>query len=357
MNVFILQKCFKILLCLVLTSIVVVFFFQNQYLSIKFYKFFYSKDTISCYRIQTPSLPDITEISPRKGKSIFFHETSCRSFFNDKISITSRQACAVESAAKINPNLDVYLLFTSPGLLKNEKDESDQILQALKTYKNLKMMHLDYEKYVKGTPVEELYTSGKIDNSYYAQSHASDVLRYLTLWKYGGIYLDLDVIVVKSLEDVPPNYAGIESNKNVAAGVLSFDATGEGHKLAERCVNDLKDNFNGRDWGNNGPGVITRLLKSVCNVELAKDMINKYCGGFTAYPSNVFYPVPWQKWKIYFDENSTEAVVNLAKDSIAIHVWNKHSELTRLPLSSDAPYIHFARKYCPRVIAAIDEYF
>ncbi|XP_072391096.1 lactosylceramide 4-alpha-galactosyltransferase-like [Diabrotica undecimpunctata] len=356
MNVFYMQRCFKVLLCVAVATIVIIFL-QSQYIPIKVYRLFYPKDGINCYRIQMPSLPEITEISPRKGKSIFFHETSCRSFFNDKISITARQACAVESAARINPNFDVYLLFTSPGVLKYEGDESDRILMALLRYNNLKLLHLDYDKYTKGTPLEELYSSGKVDNSYYAQSHASDVLRYLTLWKYGGIYLDLDVIVTQSLEDIPPNYAGIESDKNVAAGVLSFDATGKGHTMAESCVNDLKHNFNGQDWGNNGPGVITRLLKSLCGVKLAKEMVNKDCGGFKAYPPNSFYPVPWQNWKMYFDENSTEAVVNLAKDSIAIHVWNKHSEQTKLPLSSDAPYIHFAKKYCPKVIAAIDEYF
>lgn len=121
-------------------------------------------------------------------------------------------------------------------------------------------MHLNYEKYTKGTPVEELYTKGKIDFSNYAQSHASDVLRYLTLYKYGGIYLDLDVVIVKSLENLPPNYAGMESEWNVAAGVLSFGADNLGKAYAKQCVDDLKYNFNGDEWGYNGPGVITRFV-------------------------------------------------------------------------------------------------
>lgn len=86
-------------------------------------------------------------------------------------------------------------------------------------------------------------------------------------------------------------------------------------------------------------------------------MVNKDCGGFTAYPPNKFYPVPWEKWKMYFDENSTQAVLNLAKDSFAIHVWNKHSERTKLPLTSGAPYVHFAKKYCPKVIEACQDSF
>lgn len=100
----------------------------------------------------------------------------------------------------------------------------------------------------------------QLDDSKFPVSHASDILRYLTLWKYGGIYLDLDVIVLKSLEDLPPNYSGAESADNVAAGVMSFADSGVGHSLAETCVNDLRKNFSGSEWGYNGPGTITRFV-------------------------------------------------------------------------------------------------
>lgn len=215
--------------------------------------------SISCYNVKGNSLKDISDVRPRKGKSIFFHETSCNSYQSGKIVITARQACAVESAARMNPNSDVYLLFTSPGFMKFDGSESDRILQSLLTYDNVRILHLDYERYSKDTPVHELYASGKLKYSQYARSHASDVLRYLTLYKYGGIYLDLDVIVIKPLENLAPNFSGSESDNNVAAGVMRFDATGKGHEHVKACLEDLKNNFKGDDWGYNGPGVITRL--------------------------------------------------------------------------------------------------
>lgn len=220
----------------------------------------FPSDSIACYRIKGESLPNILNETPTKGKSIFFHETSCNSFINGKIEITARQACAVESAAKMNPNYEVYLLFTSTGLIKYEGTESDRILRSLLSYQNLKIRHLDYESYTKGSPLEKFYSDRRVESSKYARSHASDVLRYLTLWRYGGIYLDLDVVVIKSLETLPPNYAGSESDNNVAAGVINFGATGKGRLFAEMCINDLRDNFRGDDWGNNGPGVITRYI-------------------------------------------------------------------------------------------------
>lgn len=51
---------------------------------------------------------------------------------------------------------------------------------------------------------------------------------------------------------------------DVAAGVLNFDSDGLGHEMAEACLENLRKEFRGDDWGNNGPGVITRVLKNLC---------------------------------------------------------------------------------------------
>lgn len=214
---------------------------------------------IYCYRnYELPTLPDVLDDDPPKGRSIFFHETSCTSNEEQKIIITARQACAVESAALLNPNFRVYLLFTSPAAIKLENNENDNILKQLMMYKNVRLKHLNFGRYINGSPIAELYSSLRIEASFYARSHASDVLRYLTLWRYGGIYLDLDVILIKSLERLKPNYAGRESDEDVAAGVLSFSHKGDGHRWARQSLEDLKKNFDGWNWGNNGPGVITR---------------------------------------------------------------------------------------------------
>lgn len=214
--------------------------------------------SLFCYRYKGATLPDISEVEPKKGKSIFFHESSCRSYLADKIELTARQACAVESAALWNPDFEVYLLFVSPGVLKFENTTSDIYLQTIMSYDNVKLMHLDYKEYTKGTPVEALYASGKLERSKYSTAHSSDVLRFLTLWKYGGIYFDLDVITKRSFRDVPLNFAGMETETEIGSAVLSFSPDGEGHDYVESCLEDLGNNYQGEDWAYNGPGVITR---------------------------------------------------------------------------------------------------
>lgn len=86
------------------------------------------------------------------------------------------------------------------------------------------------------TPMEAWLLRDHLFESQYLNSHVSDFLRYLTLYKYGGTYMDLDVVVQMNLSAISPNYAGAESDNFVAAGVINFDHNGMGHVMAELCV-------------------------------------------------------------------------------------------------------------------------
>jgi lactosylceramide 4-alpha-galactosyltransferase len=167
---------------LLTTSLVIAIIYiirpQNHSIINQFYYYLNPREGIQCYHTKSKTLPDISDDQPARGRSIFFHETSCNSHFSGKICITARQACAVESAARLNPNFEVHLLFASPGIFKFEGTESDRFLQALLSYPNVGINHVDYERYTRGTPVEALYKKGQLETSGYAQSHASDVLRY-----------------------------------------------------------------------------------------------------------------------------------------------------------------------------------
>lgn len=166
---------FLIILGFILATFVIVP--NSSSIPAKIYYYFYPRESISCYRTTRESLPEISDLTPVKGNAIFFHETSCDSYYNNKITITARQACAVESAAKMNPDMEVYLLFTSPGKFNFQRDQSDRLLQALLRYDNIRIKHLNFEKYIKDTPLEALYENGLIESSDFARSHASDVLR------------------------------------------------------------------------------------------------------------------------------------------------------------------------------------
>lgn len=56
------------------------------------------------------------------------------------------------------------------------------------------------------------------------------------MFKFGGIYLDLDVIVQQSFDTLTPNFVGAESTQFVGVGAMGFQQHGLGHEIANLCV-------------------------------------------------------------------------------------------------------------------------
>ncbi|CAK9829402.1 Lactosylceramide 4-alpha-galactosyltransferase [Anthophora retusa] len=304
---------------------------------------------IMCY--EEPSIPGgLPDFNPESAseklmtdRNIFFHETSC--FDDAGLVLNTRQACAVESAAKMNPNMNVYLLFVSPLKIS---DQSREIFNQLLTYPNIRIRHINPKEYTRNTPLDTWYKTDALKKSKWPRNHMSDVLRYLTLWKYGGIYLDLDVVVTTSLEGLR-NFAGAEDWNHIAAGVMGLDMTEIGRRVADTCISDMKANFRGDIWGNNGPGVITRALHKICSAKYIRDMTTIRCHGFKVFSPSAFYPVHYKKWKMYFETKHTNETMKLIEKAMAIHVWNRLSKSKQVHVNSNVPYAIIARKHCPKI--------
>ncbi|CAG9785959.1 unnamed protein product [Diatraea saccharalis] len=265
------------------------------------------------------------------ANSIFFHETSCKG------SLDSRQACSVESAARIHAHWNINVLFIAPAT----KDTLGKA-RFLQEMNNVKFFRIHLKKYSTGTPLEDFVAKGTLNRTRWRISHASDVLRYLTLFKWGGIYLDLDVIVAKPFTDLSRNWAARESTTAVAAGAMAFSRDSLGRSVAEATVRDIIRNYRGDVWGHNGPGVITRVLKEMCSTADATKMSAATCNGFEVYSPNFFYPIDWQRAKIYFEPG-----VLPTKDAYAYHFWNHITQHYKMEKGSS--YEILAKKYCPTV--------
>uniref|UniRef100_A0A182QPW0 Alpha 1,4-glycosyltransferase domain-containing protein n=1 Tax=Anopheles farauti TaxID=69004 RepID=A0A182QPW0_9DIPT len=306
----------------------------------------------NCFQITLPPdddvLEDIQQSSPQPtddGRNVFFHETSCSK--DGIIRLNARQACAIESAARANPEWNVYVLFAAPVGFRNRT--AQPIIEALLEYRNVHLRFVNLTTYANETPLEEWMQNGEIFRSLYMNSHLSDVMRYLTLYKYGGTYLDLDVIVRQSFEKMEPNYAGAESVRWVAAGVMNLETKGHGHELADMCVRDLLANFNGKDWGNNGPGVITRVLQKYCHTHSTVHMTRERCRHFTVYPISAFYAIGYEDYRQFFETAYLDQALTTLNHSIVVHVWNKFSKNHPVVVGSRVAYGVLADQYCPKV--------
>ena len=124
------------------------------------------------------------EAEPVPGEKHIFLETVC--VLNDSVTgkksglaITQREACAVASAANTNPDTKVYLLYTC-SIMGNLGDSPEYVKQML-SYPNVRVWKLVISDYIKETPLEAWDFMENILSSDWSVSHASDILRYITL--------------------------------------------------------------------------------------------------------------------------------------------------------------------------------
>lgn len=106
---------------------------------------------------------------------------------------TNRQACAIESAARWNRERDIFVLF--PSQVGFSELYSSSIMQSLRSYANIYFRRVNFQNYCLSTPAEALMASDKIFQSSFLTETLSDILRFVTLHRFGGVYLDTDTIV------------------------------------------------------------------------------------------------------------------------------------------------------------------
>ncbi|CAN0879785.1 Lactosylceramide 4-alpha-galactosyltransferase [Linum grandiflorum] len=154
----------------------------------------------------------------------------------------------------------------------------------------------------------------------------SNLIRIAMIYKYGGVYLDTDFIVLKDFSGLR-NAVGaqtVDSTTNqwssINNAVIIFD---RGHPMVLEFIKEFANTFNGNKWGNNGPAMFTRVFERVVDVQR----------NVTVMPPNAFYPVDWIEIRKLFKMPMTmsrsrwadQVLSDMERDSYALHLWNKRS--------------------------------
>ncbi len=215
---------------------------------------------------------------------IFFVQTS------ENDNIISRHACSIESAARLHPNGLIFVLMHSKYI--NLKKGS---YIHLRSYKNIYFVHFNEQDIYFGTSLINLKkTKRKQFIHYFSISHMSDFLRTALLYKYGGIYFDLDVIPLKNFQEFS-NTVALETNDCVNVAVLVFEKQ---HLVLDLQMNiqlkSVKNQFHELCWNCLGPLALTNALKNVCDQNQLYIHKKEKCHFIDIQPSFVFYPIPYQ---------------------------------------------------------------
>ncbi|KAD3336194.1 hypothetical protein R6Q59_028576 [Mikania micrantha] len=243
-----------------------------------------------------------------------------------------REFIAVDSLFKSNPNICLMIL-------SNTMDSRYglQILKPL-TDRGFKVQAItpDLDFLFKNTPAQswlDQVKKGKTNpGKIPLAQNLSNIIRLAILYKYGGVYIDTDFVILKDFSglrnSIGAQSASLSGNwTRLNNAVLIFDKK---HLLLYKFMDEFASTFDGNKWGYNGPYLVSRVVER----EAAKrELIN-----FTVLHQKVFYPVDWTRVGGFFaapvslvHQRWIEAKVDqLNRWTYGVHLWNKQSSRLRV---------------------------
>lgn len=266
-----------------------------------------------------------------------FFENKCElQFFMTWISPAEsfgrRDFLAMESLFKVHPH--GCLLILSGAL--DSRQGSRMLKPLLDCGFKVTAVAPDLASLVKDTPAESWFQEMKRGNKDPGEiplaQNLSNLIRLAALYKYGGIYLDTDFIVLKSFIGLR-NSIGAQSIDMVSRNwtrlnnaVLVFDRN---HPLLFKFIQEFAATFDGNKWGHNGPYLVSRVVERVAR---------RPGYNFTVLPPMAFYPVDWNRIVGFFKKPVNEAdsrwvkakLLQLSGETYGVHLWNKQSSRIRI---------------------------
>lgn len=143
------------------------------------------------------------------------------------------------------------------------------------------------------------YTS----EAYQAKKYAfvSDYARFWILYKYGGLYFDTDVEVIKNFDDIIERGAFMGCEKNVNQSISAYDlgvnpGLGLGVTPGHNLYKDILDYYDQLSFltpdgkPNTLDTVVTITSRILCDHGLKLSADIQHCAGIWIYPSDYFSP-------------------------------------------------------------------
>ena len=123
---------------------------------------------------------------------------------------------------------------------------------------SVKVQKYDLKELLKGSPAQsftdKLEVAMKSKNWY---RHQIDLLRYLVLYKWGGVYIDLNVIILHPMDSLKMNTLGWvdQHHKNLSSAFMMFE---KDSFFLKSCLEEFAKHYKIESWESNGP-LLTRV--------------------------------------------------------------------------------------------------
>ncbi|XP_077147407.1 alpha-1,4-N-acetylglucosaminyltransferase-like [Ranitomeya variabilis] len=278
----------------------------------------------------------------QQGNGILFVETT------DRMDEPSLVLCSIESAARVYPDRPVVFFMKALGNIVTDDDEKKarKHYPTLSIYKNIYFLPLRLEKLFANTPLLPWYKKVNPHREVYWTHVKSDACRFALMWKYGGIYMDTDVISIRPIPE--DNFLAAETFSTTSSSVFGLSSY---HTLTWEFMENFVQNYRGSKWGHQGPGVFTRVVKKHCGVPKFIYIDHTKCANVSYFHPERFYPILYPSWKRYFEVWSK---LPTFKNSFALHLWNyMNDEKETMVPRTNTLVERLYQQYCPSTYDAI----
>ncbi|KAJ1547566.1 Lactosylceramide 4-alpha-galactosyltransferase [Cladochytrium tenue] len=321
--------------------------------------------------------------------------------YNERLE-SPRYLCAVESAARWNPGHDVvvfaknaaaFLAAARPMLRAAGLDAmlvDDGILGLARFFDatdaaaaaavagaedrvaeplpgRILVAELRWTEAMAGTPLQAWHAAGKHQKSRWVQQNLGNAFRLGAVHSLGGVYMDLDIVSLNPLRATERlgRAVALQDKWSYNNDLLSFP---RGDTMVWRLMEEFVRGFDGYEWGKNGPKMVTRTLKKLCQPSPsptpagAKNSTNDAvaapplpapeCYNLNVAAPHVFHPVNFDDRALLFRNwsDSCTFLDKLVTRSIGLHWWHKLVQDT-VEMSGDSVLARVLERACPATIA------
>ncbi|XP_064133345.1 alpha-1,4-N-acetylglucosaminyltransferase [Loxodonta africana] len=292
-----------------------------------------SSSLFSC--LPTYKFPQGPEALLSHQRSIVFLETS------ERMEPPPLVSCAVESAARVYPEQPV--VFFMKGLNNSTQLPPHATYPAfslLSAIDNVFLFPLDMKRLFEDTPLFSWYTQINTSTERNWLHVSSDASRLAIIWKYGGIYMDTDVISIRPIPE--ENFLAAQASQDSSNGVFGFLPH---HPFLWECMENFVEHYNSDIWGNQGPYLMTRMLRVWCRLGNFQEVSDLRCLNLSFLHPQRFYPISFREWRRYYSVWDTDPSFN---DSYALHLWNHMNQEGRVVVRGSNTLVeNLYRKHCP----------
>lgn len=280
--------------------------------------------------------------------------------------LTPRQACAIESAARANPGMGIRVHTNAARLGPPGWDQRmvrqirscafNQLLTKLQdSSSNVQIIRENFGQVLKDEPSFRPHLDTIKAGPFWAV-HVSDVMRLILLKKYGGIFLDFDKIVFRSLHCLRNALTYLEGGPNgeeIQNSAMVFDA---GHPFVKFVLRYLGQTYDPSNRLSVGSPALEKAFNLFCQAEEKgpsepdTKKVSYRCHGnstMSLFHPEAFYPFkPHESRWLYSESVAVDYDRRPLMEAFTAHIFRAG---WGTKVKSNSLYARLARQYCPSV--------